>query len=695
MDTNEYSPEAPQDRAGRSSRFHTRLYRWQSLARRLWWVPVCTTLLALGIGGFLIWRTPASFVSRGQMIVSIKLSIPEGSVYTEELSNFLGTQVALMQSQAVQNRAFLTLQSSYPVPPAPPKVSVTVLPKTTIFAFAAAGPDPQYTQAFLQACMEAYITLKKEMRTQTSQTTLAGITEELARLESELRKGEEELVAFQKSKSVVDLQEQGNSTASYLAILNRQLAELQTQYQLLSMLTLEQNLERQQKAAKPEANADNSASPFQGDSTDYLRAKQQIQLLKAQQQELGEYLRPKHPKMVKLTDDISQREKLLEIFRQQSQDQLGNNRDSLGLQITNLVQRIKEWEGKSLEASEKIAEYQKIKSSNQRVQNLYDRLLATMQTLDINKEISPESVNIMTPASPAYRDRGQLPKTLILSLVLGLAAGLGLLFLVDRFDDRLNSFTELQNEFDEEILGQIPRDPNANKGINAQLIQAHDDRHAFVEAYRNLRSSLLFINPDKRPKLLLVTSSIPGDGKTLTTANLSIAMAHANSRVLLIDADLRKGVLHQRFGVEATEGLHEAILQNRPWQSLVKSTSTPNLFLLPRGATTPHSSELFLNPAVPALLREATEHYDFVIVDSAPVMAADDATSLAPFVDGVLFVLRAQQTSARVARAALDLLYQRRVNVLGIVLNAVSTNASEYYYYKYKDYYAAYPEEKK
>jgi len=116
------------------------------------------------------------------------------------------------------------------------------------------------------------------------------------------------------------------------------------------------------------------------------------------------------------------------------------------------------------------------------------------------------------------------------------------------------------------------------------------------------------------------------------------------------------------------------------------------LSLLPRGTTTQFSSELFLNPNAADLLRDASQEYDLVIVDSPPVMAADDATSLAPFVDGVLFVIRAQQTSARVARAALDLLYQRRINVLGIVFNAVEANASDYYYYKYKDYYAAYPE---
>lgn len=692
METNDTFSEAPMDRATRSSRFFTRMHRWQTLARRLWWIPVLTTAISLAVGGFLIWRQPPRFVSRGQMIVNVRLSIPEGSVYMEELGNFFGTQIALMQSQAVINRAMQTLQASKPAQDSIPSLSVMGIPKTSIFAFTATGTNPEYTRAYLQACMEAYIDLKKEMRTQTSQTTLAGITEELARIEGELRKGEEELVNFQKSNSLTVLQGEGDSASSYLNKLSKDLAALRTEYQLLNMLTLDQNLERQQKPTSPDAGTDLSVT-LQADPSDYLHAKQQIQLLKAQQQQLGEFLRPKHPKMVKLSEDIEQREKLLQIFRQQSQEQLSNQRDSIGLQIQNLEKQIEEYKAKSLDSSEKMAEYQKIKSSNQRIQSLYDRLLGTMQTLDINKEISPESVTIMSPASQAWRDRSSLPKTMAIALVLGIAVGLGFLLLVDQLDDRLASFTELQEQFDEEILGQVPQDPNVKNGIGAELIRMHDDRHPFVEAYRSLRSSLLFLsNGAKRPKLLLVTSSVPSDGKTLTTANLAITMAQANSRVLLIDADLRKGVLHQRLKVNATEGLHEVLLEGRPWRSMIQPTSTPNLSLLPRGSTTQFSSELFLNPNTAKLLREAAEEYDLVIVDSPPVMAADDATSLAPFVDGVLFVIRAQQTSARVARAALDLLYQRRINVLGVVFNAVEANASDYYYYKYKDYYAAYPE---
>jgi succinoglycan biosynthesis transport protein ExoP len=125
-----------------------------------------------------------------------------------------------------------------------------------------------------------------------------------------------------------------------------------------------------------------------------------------------------------------------------------------------------------------------------------------------------------------------------------------------------------------------------------------------------------------------------------------------------------------------------------PWEKVILQTSTANLTLLPRGDTSRNPGELFLKTSTHELIKQFAGQYDYVIFDTAPVMAADDVTSLAPHVEGVLFVIRANYTSGRVARAALELLYQREVDVLGLVFNGVQTNTGDYYYYRYKDYYA-------
>lgn len=708
-------PGPTHERQAWRARFLTRFNRHRNQLIRHWWVPMAAVTAGLAVQAA-AWRFQLpQFVSSGRMIVNLKLSIPEGSLYTEELNNFLGTQAALMQSGTVISRAHARVmgekgyQEYQPV-----ALKALILPRTTIFVLEGTGPDGRYTQGFVQACMEEYINLKKEMRAQTSDVTLAGMTEEVARLEKELRKCDEELVTFQSSNSVILLQEQGNSAGSFLAGLNQRLATLKSEYALLQTLTVDQNLERQRQGSAFSA-ADLTDAPDgrndleRAGLTDagYFRAKQQVLVLKAEQGDLAQYLRPKHPKITALNEEIARQERLLSIFRQQSDEQLEGRKDSLKLQIRNLEQDVREWDARALEISRKSAEFQRLKANSQRTQALYDRLLATMQTLDVNKQISPESVTVMERASNAVTNRPGLPRKLLIGALAGLAAGMLLLLLMDRLDDRINSFSELQELFTEEVLGQIPREKSALRKGEPGLLQPQDERYAFVEAYRSLRSSLLYMaEPAQRARTLLVTSSVPNDGKSLTSANLAITLAGAGARVLLVDADLRKGSLHNRFGLTAgVPGLSEALGsqggKDEPsrvpdaiphWAQSVQPTKVPNLFLLPRGNTTHSSSELFLSPGTVHFLSEASGAYDFVLLDSAPVMAADDVTSLAPHIDGVIFVVRAEHTSARVARAALDLLYLRHVCVLGLVFNAVRpTSADYYYYYKYKDYHHSYP----
>ncbi len=693
------TPSTPY-RSVRSARFFNRVHRYKNIVRRLWWVLPVTILGALAVQTYRLWQAPPAYVSVGRMIVNIKLQSTVGASFAETFGpvDFLGTQVSLMRSSTVQNRALDRVRAFKrelaPLDQPPPAVNlqITISPKTTIFNLQATGPNQEFTRVFLDACMDEYINLKKEMRASTSGATLASITEQLVTLERQLKESEEDLIAFQASNSVVFLQEQGNSAGSYLVQLNRQLASLKTESQLLNMLDLDQNLERQQKkgdlaTAGSDGNVADGAVNFL--HSDYLKAKQEIQLRKAELQEWSEYLRPKHPRMLALTEEIARREKLLEIFRQQNLEQLENRRNSINLQVQNLEREIKEWETKSLDVSKKMAEYERIRAIKQRVQSLYDRLLATMQTLGVDRDISPESVTVLERASPAREAQASAVKTLIVAGLIGLLVGVGVLLTVDRLDDRPTSFTELQEEFDEPVLGQIPLETARGRNNGNGLLQTDDDRHAFMEAYRNLRSSLLYMaTQGKRPRIILVTSAVPGDGKSMTASNLAITIAHSGSKVLLIDADLRKGLLHRNFNVAATPGLTEILTDQNEVAQTIQQTSTPGLSLLPRGNTSRNPGEMFLNQKTVALLKQLATQYDYVIVDTAPVMAADDVASLSPHVEGVVFVIRAACTSARVAQAALDVLYQREVEVLGLVFNAVESNASDYYYYRYKDYYA-------
>ncbi|MGD0744373.1 MAG: polysaccharide biosynthesis tyrosine autokinase [Verrucomicrobiota bacterium] len=705
---NEEPSQITHDRPAWTGRFFARLQRYRNLLFQRWWVLIICAGLATGGEAVYLWLSPPRYVSVGQMIVGIKLNIQQGALYTEELGNFLGTQAALMQGTEVVNRARDRVASQNPsLTPQSISMNVSVLPKTTIFVLRATGQNPKYTQAFLQACMEEYINLKKQMVEHTSSTTIAGLTEQMLQLEPALQKCDDEMQSFLSTNDAALLQE-ASGVENYLALLYQQLADARSEYALLQSMTLDQNLLLEQSetpvmaGASPAANQGTAGgllvnAGLAGRSglfapnaigMAYLTIKQQILLLQAEQNRFGEYLKPAHPEMVALAQEIDQYQQMLGIYRDQSVEQLDAKKSALTLQLQNLEAQTKQWGQQNLELSRKSAQYQRLKAKADRIQSLYNSLLATMETLDVNKDISPETVTMYQEATVAIPE-DVLAKGLTIAGALGLVLGVVVLMFLERVDDRMSSFTELQELFDEDVLVQIPREKKEIRGGILPFVQPDDHRHPFVESYRNLRSSLLYMaEMGTRPHTLLVTSAVPNDGKSVTAANLAITLAMGGARVLLVDADLRKGTLHSRFDLPSGTGLSEALAQKTDWRPAVKDTTVPNLRLLPRGATTQNSSELFIGPVMEKFLQEANKEYDYVLIDTVPVMAADDVTSLAPRVDAVIFVIRAEFTSARVARAALDMLYQRKSRVLGLVFNSVRATSSDYYYYyRYQDYY--------
>jgi capsular exopolysaccharide synthesis family protein len=220
-------------------------------------------------------------------------------------------------------------------------------------------------------------------------------------------------------------------------------------------------------------------------------------------------------------------------------------------------------------------------------------------------------------------------------------------------------------------------------------VQDDDPRYSYAEAFRSLRSSLIFMPNQSDLRTILITSAIPNEGKSTIASNLAVTMAASGARILLVDADLRRGDLAQLFGVEGRAGLSSILRGELSWKEAVVQTKYPNLSVITRGPVTNQSGELLLKPQMVSLLKEFKEHYDLAIFNTAPILATDDTPSLAPNFDGSLMVVRAQFTSARLTRNALDALYQRQVNVLGLILNSVDAEMPDYHYYRYPKYYAA------
>jgi len=408
-----------------------------------------------------------------------------------------------------------------------------------------------------------------------------------------------------------------------------------------------------------------------------------------EREKLATYLRPAHPKMVKLDEDIARAQKLIEVYRQQNHDQIVAARQALQIKIDNVQKFINEWEAKVADVNERLAKADGLKQEVLSKQRMYDRLSALNDNVQVSQHIDQDTLDILDQASPAKRSYTQAKTMLTQSIIIGLGLGLGVIFLLAVRDDRFGSLIEVTEKFGDTVVGQVPEVPEISGAEPLALLEDNDDRHMYAESYRNLRSALLYLGVEgRRPKTLLVTSSVPDEGKSTVVTNLARALAMGGSKVLLVDGDLRKGRLHELLKLNSQPGLSELLRQGGSPEQFVQATDLADFAFLSRGGIPRNPGDLFLNPAFDQMLSGFREQYDYVLIDSSPVFAADDTSTLAPKVDGTLFVVRSHFSHARVVREALDLLFQRQATVLGLILNRSDSSARSYYFYKYEKYYA-------
>ena len=675
---NEPIPFQGTDRATGAAQFFSRMQRYKSLLKRRWWVLLLTLGIAVGAQTYRASMSPITYVSKAQMIVGNRPTVTDtAAAATDE--NFVGTTIALFKGNLINMRANEVLKTNQPhLPAAPVSLDISLVPRTSIFLLQARGTYSKYTQAYLNACMEEFLKYREEIRGRSSDETIQAVTTEFRKAQEQAAEAQREMNAFKQEHRVAFVEEEAKSAQLNLASLNAEHARLERELLLLVSL----------KALPPTQRTKEKGDTTPVELRERDKAMERLAVLQQEKRVLEEYLKPAHPKMVKIEADVASQRKLLEIYENLSSEQLAQTTNTLHKQLANLRMAITNDSARLQEASQRLGEYETIRSRIQDARGLSAQLSSILDKVKIENKVPVENISILEPATVAKADNSGFTKNILIGCFIGLVFGVGLLFLLDRFDDRPVSFTELQEHFDELILGQIPQDSTRSRDRKLLPLTANDTRFAYAEAHRNLRSSLIFMAIEgARPRTIVITSAVPGEGKSTVAVNLAITMAFSGSRVLLIDADLRKGTIHEYFEIGDQPGFSEVLAGETLWSEVIQPTHVPNLSVMPRGNFPPNPGELILAGAE-GLIKELHQHFDFILFDSAPVLAADDTASLAPKVDGTLFVIRAAYTSARLARNALDLLYQRQVNVMGIVFNSVETNSREYYYFKYPEYYS-------
>jgi capsular exopolysaccharide synthesis family protein len=675
--------------------------RYLSFVKRKWWVLLLTVLLFGGLSAAYVRWWPVDYVSKAHVWMAGKMRLREGALYDDQAQNFGGTQVELLQTHMIQRRALARMRDTLHIAiPTNSSGEITLvklkaeqISKSSIVELTATGPTEAFTEAFLNAAMEEFLAYKKEVRESQAGDTYTSVTAQINREEAELKVAQDILTTYMRENNVAVLEEQAKAGGAYLTKLLTEFSQLGLEYKLLEATVgggvgtpaTGTNAPASLPSLRRTSDAVSSASNAQ---SVYAGAQQEIEKLKLVRERFGKYFRPKHPKMVKLDEQIALAERLADFFSHQSREELASSKQEIKVRMESVQQTIKEWEAKVGNASERIARGQQLKLNVDRLQSFYDHLLILLQSVDVSRNLEQENITVLDRASPAKSRKRPAPLVAALGLVLGAFAGLGLILIVERSDDRVTSVADLGWWLEERILGQVPEAPRMKRNARPPLLEVDDDRHLLAESYRSLRSALLYgLNAGEEPRVLLVTSAIPHEGKSTLAANLARTLAFAGLRVLLVDADLRCGLLHELFGVAQGPGLTDLLAQGGGLRQFAVPTSVNNLFLIPRGQSPDNAGELLLGQGCDRFLARAREEYDRVIIDSIPVFAADDTASLAPRTDGVVFVVRGSFTRIRTARPALEMLYDRQAVVLGLVFNRANTQEHYDNYYRYQQYY--------
>ena len=671
--------------------------------RKFWWIPVVTAILSTGVAVAIFFHTPPIFVSYGYMSETAKLKMPNGGGFSDDSGNssdraiYLGTMSQMLRDERLRdlttNRlvTFNTNRDILNHISIPVDIQLFPSANSSIYRVEARSGNPAYTSVYLDALMQSYLDYRKNTRAQVSGDTLSQLSEQILRLERDRKAAQDALTEYEMSNNFAVLEQESTVEAGFLVKLKTDLSDYQLDLQLLKarQLEVDSGVPGATNTADTVLESLNNSGSGLSTGSDRMNAEQQIEQLKTERDRLSKYLLPKHPKMVELEKQIASAQKLLDFYSRQSHEQLDAARQALQIKIDSTQKFITEYEAKVSDDNKRIATADSLKQDVLNNQGMLETLKTMLQSVDINQHIDLDTLTILDSALPATRSYTEAKAMLTHSVIIGLALGLGIVFFIAWRDDRFMSVVEVTERFGDSVVGQVPEIHEFSK-MPLALLDGNDDRHMYAESYRSLRSALLYLMVEgRRPKVVLITSAVPNEGKSTIATNLARTLAMGGSKVLLVDGDLRKGHIHEKLKLQSKPGLSDLLRQPDDPGKFMQATDISGLSLLSRGSITRNPGDLFLNPAFDQILAQLRVQYDFILIDSCPVFAADDTSNIAAKADGTLFVVRSRFSHARTVREALALLFQRHARVLGLVLNRSDSSVRSYQYYKYAEYYSS------
>ena len=555
--------------------------------------------------------------------------------------------------------------------------------------------DPLVAGKVVNAIAETYVFSNLEKRTETNSTTGAFLQKRIAELQQQIRTGEERLVNYAKNNQIISLDPNQNTVVERLAGLNRQLLEAE-------------NERKTAEAAYNAANAPGAATALAEDG-----AKQASEIegklvdLRQKRAQLLVDATEEAPEVKEVDQQIGELDKQLKDLRGHKSATLLTNLNTRYQQTVEREQSLRrsfeQQRAQTLSQNEAAINYRIIQQEIDTNKQLLNGLLQGAKENDVLLAGKPNNISIvdyaLTPDSPVGPNRA---RTVVAAFFLSIGLGLVLALFFEYLDDTVHSTEEVERMLHLPALAVIPaigpavrrrvipgvnalQKQNGNNGNHSELLINLDGRSPLAEAYRHLRTSVLLSTAGRAPRSLLVTSSLPGEGKTTTAVNTAISLAQTGASVVIIDADMRRPRLQSIFEMSRQEGLSSILssdIDETEMLGLVRTDEATGLNVLTSGPIPPNPAELIGSDQMRRLLAALQARYTHVIVDSPPISSFTDGVLIATMVDGVLLVVQGGKSSRHIVRRSKQLLNDVGAKVFGVVLNNVNLQSHDYYYYQ-------------
>ncbi len=676
------------------------------LRERAWYIVLVFTLVFSAATIFTFTRTPlyqsvasVQLLRNGPVVMQVQEVVNNDIRSAEDLN----TQVKVLESFAIVQRVADRLGGedlkSFLAPYQKTAATEPVSPAEVIFKNRKIVPvrlslvlQVQYTHPdkFIAAkvanlFIDEYIAYNSRQRIEDSMKAVDDLKE---RAEQQKKKVEElaiNLQAYREKNKMVSLDKGKDIVTEKLKALNAYVTQTTSRLNEAEIRWRQV----QERKATPALLLD---LPFVSSQSLITQLVQQVSAQKIVISQLREQYRDKHPKMIEAVNSLAQTERELSraidstaaMFEADFQTAKRNDEEARA----NLVRQ----EAESLEIDRYAVEYSNLERDLGINEHLLNNILGRMRETSMSSTIETQSARVVDRAAPALRPFSpNIPLNLALGFLGGLALGTAFAFFVAYIDDRVKSSFDIESVVGLPLVGIVPEIKRLEQPEKAQIVANNQDKQV-VESFLTLHSSLRLKDESKRAQAILVTSTIPGEGKSFTTTNLALTFAAHGEKVVIIDCDLRKPNIHKSFRLENIKGVIDICAGTQTIDQVVCKNVHPNLDIIPAGGRAKNPTQILNSKNFELMLSDLRKRYDRIFVDTPPLAAVSDALIILPLMDGSLFTIFFNRVRRKAAQFSARKLLEVNVPCFGAVLNGLNLAVSGYYYAQYydksyKDYY--------